>query len=69
MQTLHRGSYDDEAGVLITLHDTVLPESGLQPTGKHHEIYLSDPRRVAASKLRTMLRQPVARMTSASPGH
>jgi hypothetical protein len=28
-------------------------------SGKHHEIYLNDPRRVDASKLRTILRQPV----------
>jgi hypothetical protein len=32
----------------------------LRPTGQHHEIYLSDARRVAPAKLRTILRQPVA---------
>ena len=34
-------------------------KSGLRMTGKHHEIYLSDSRRVEPSKLRTILRQPV----------
>jgi hypothetical protein len=32
---------------------------GLQFTGRHHEIYLSDPRRVKPEKLRTILRHPV----------
>lgn len=31
----------------------------LVPRGKHHEIYLADPRKVEAEKLRTVLRQPV----------
>ncbi len=59
VQTLHVGSYDDEAGVLAELHDEFLPAAGLRMRGKHHEIYLSDPRRVEASRLRTILRQPV----------
>lgn len=33
-------------------------------TGRHHEIYLSDPRRVEPARLRTILRQPVARVAS-----
>lgn len=59
VQTLHVGAYDDEAGVLATMHDDVIANSGLRMTGKHHEIYLSDPRRVDPSRLRTILRQPV----------
>ena len=59
VQTLHLGSYDDEADVLAELHDTFIPGAGLEMTGKHHEIYLSDPRRVDPAKLRTILRQPV----------
>jgi hypothetical protein len=47
--------------VLAELHDHYIPNAGLRMTGKHHEIYLSDPRRVGHSKLRTILRQPVAR--------
>jgi DNA-binding PadR family transcriptional regulator len=59
MQTLHIGSYDDEGPVLARLHDEVMPSSGLTFNGPHHEIYLSDPRRTAPEKLRTILRQPV----------
>lgn len=59
LQTLHLGSYTDEAPVLAELHNRVMPEAGLTFAGKHHEIYLSDPRRVAPEKLRTILRQPV----------
>lgn len=60
VQTLHIGSYDDEAEVLAELHDEFIPGAGLRMSGKHHEIYLSDARRVEPSKLRTILRQPVA---------
>jgi hypothetical protein len=41
------------------MHDEFIPSHNLAMTGKHHEIYLSDPRRVAADRLRTILRQPV----------
>lgn len=60
VQTLHLGSFDDEAPVLERMHHEFIPEHGLRMTGKHHEIYLSDPRKVAPEKLRTILRQPVA---------
>ena len=60
VQTLHVGSYDDEAPVLQQLHKEVIPARSLRETDRHHEIYLSDPRRVAPEKLRTILRQPVA---------
>ena len=59
VQTLHVGPYDAEAAVLADLHDRFIPEQGLRMTGRHHEIYLSDPRRVAPERLRTILRQPV----------
>ncbi|GAA1730080.1 GyrI-like domain-containing protein [Aeromicrobium alkaliterrae] len=59
VQTLHVGSFDDEGPVLERMHEEVVPEHGLQVTGKHHEIYLSDARRVEPSRLRTILRQPV----------
>ncbi|MCU4672661.1 GyrI-like domain-containing protein [Microbacterium fluvii] len=61
VQTLHVGSYDDEAPVLARLHDEFLPAEGLTLRGCHHEIYLNDARRTAPEKLRTILRQPVAR--------
>lgn len=60
VQTLHIGSYDDEAPVLREMHRAYIPNAGLTMIGTHHEIYLSDPRRVESAKLRTILRQPVA---------
>jgi hypothetical protein len=62
VQTLHVGSYDDETPVLDDLHHRFIPENGLRMTGRHHEIYLSDVRRVDAARLRTILRQPVERI-------
>ncbi|MGX6601464.1 GyrI-like domain-containing protein [Micromonosporaceae bacterium Da 78-11] len=59
VQTLHVGSYDDEAEVLARMHRRYLPDHGFRPAGRHHEIYLSDSRRTAPGKLRTILRQPV----------
>jgi hypothetical protein len=61
VQTLHKGPYDAEADVLAHMHDHFIPEAGLRMSGKHHEIYLSDARRVEPAKLRTILRQPVER--------
>lgn len=60
VQTLHLGSFDDEGPLLARLHDEMLPARGLRPTGHHHEIYLSDFRRVPPERRRTILRQPVA---------
>ena len=59
VQTLHRGSFDDEGPTLALLHDDFIPEHGLRMTGRHHEIYFSDFRKVEPAKLRTILRQPV----------
>ncbi|WP_454717093.1 GyrI-like domain-containing protein [Caulobacter segnis] len=59
VQALHVGSYDEEGPALEALHKRFLPDNGLAPAGLHHEIYLNDPRRTPAEKLRTLLRQPV----------
>lgn len=59
VQALHVGPYDDEAELLRHMYDVFVPAHGLAMVGKHHEIYLSDPRRVEPAKLRTILRQPV----------
>ncbi|HEX2246838.1 MAG TPA: GyrI-like domain-containing protein [Arthrobacter sp.] len=67
VQILHVGSYDDEAPVLDEMHNRFIVEGGFQMTGKHHEIYLSDPRRTVPDKLKTILRQPVARVSGGSP--
>ena len=61
VQILHVGSYDDEGPTLQRLHDEFMPQNGYEMAGKHHEIYLSDARKVAPEKLRTVLRQPVRR--------
>jgi hypothetical protein len=59
VQTLHIGSYDDEAPTIERMHEFAASQ-GLALRGKHHEIYLGDPRKVEAAKLRTVLRQPVS---------
>ncbi|MFZ1248951.1 MAG: GyrI-like domain-containing protein [Candidatus Saccharimonadales bacterium] len=59
VQTLHIGSFDDEAAILADMHERFIPDNNFEMTGKHHEIYLSDFRRVAPEKLRTILRQPI----------
>lgn len=61
VQTLHVGSYDGEGPVLERMHHEFIPDNGLVMTGKHHEVYLSDPRKTAPEKLKTILRQPVSR--------
>lgn len=62
VQIMHIGPYDEEGPVLKQMHTEFLPAHNLTFNGKHHEIYLSDPRRVAPEKLKTILRQPVRRM-------
>jgi hypothetical protein len=60
VQVLHTGPYDAE-GPKIEAMRAHAAAHGLQFRGLHHEIYLSDPRRVASSRLRTVLRHPVGR--------
>jgi hypothetical protein len=61
VQILHIGSYDDEGPTLARMHDEFIPQNGYEMAGKHHEMYLSDVRKVAPEKLKTVLRQPVRR--------
>jgi len=68
VQTLHVGSFDDEADVLAQLHDEFIPGHRLRMAGTHHEIYLSDFRKVAPDKRRTILRQPVTDDPHSSAG-
>lgn len=63
VQIMHIGSYDDEAPTLKKLHDVWLPENGLKERLKHHEIYIGDPRKTEPSNLKTVLRQPVSRVS------
>lgn len=67
VQTLHVGPYDEEGSTLARMHDETIPARGLRMTGRHHEIYLSDPRRAAPERLRTILRQPVESVAAPSP--
>jgi hypothetical protein len=62
LQLLHIGSYDDEAPKLKHLHNEYLSEHNLTLNGRHHEIYLSDPRKTATAKLKTILRQPIKQL-------
>jgi hypothetical protein len=59
VQTMQLGPYSGEGPTIRKLHEEFLPANGLNETGKHHEIYVSDPRRVAPEKLKTVIRQPV----------
>jgi len=62
VQCLHIGSYDEEPKTLKSMNDFIAG-NGLQTdtneTRRHHEIYLSDPRKTEISKLKTVLRIPV----------
>jgi len=58
VQVLHVGPYNTEPETIAAMH-AFAAEQGLTPAGLHHEIYLSDPRRAAPEKLKTLLRQPV----------
>jgi len=58
VQMLHVGPYNKERETLAVMKEFT-EEQGLQFHGWHHEIYLSDPRRVAPERLKTILRHPV----------
>jgi hypothetical protein len=56
-QIMHIGPYSAEGPTITKLHDFI-EEQGGRLRGKHHEIYLGDPRRSAPEKLKTVIRQP-----------
>jgi hypothetical protein len=58
MQIMHTGPYSEEPATLQIMEDFIEKE-GLTRNGRHHEIYLSDPRKTAPGKMKTILRQPV----------
>lgn len=68
VQCMHIGPYDDEPKTLAKMHQFA-QENGykIDETGKrlHHEIYLSDPRRAAPERLKTVIRQPIMRLKEA----
>ena len=57
-QTLYLGPYNGEPPTIVKLH-SFIKENGYRLTGKHREIYLSDARKTAPEKLRTIIRQPI----------
>ena len=59
---MHIGSYDDEPATVAMMHEFIEQKGYvLDITEKrlHHEIYLSDARKVAPEKLRTVIRHPI----------
>ena len=64
VQTMHIGPYATELETLGRMQD-FMRENGYRDLvgngGKHHEIYLGDPRKASPEKLRTVLRHPVAK--------
>jgi hypothetical protein len=59
VQIMHIGPYSEEALTIARMF-VFLHLRGYRPRGKHHEIYLSDPRRTAPDRLKTIIRHPVA---------
>lgn len=57
-QIMHIGPYSTEQISIVELHKAIAGH-GSRPRGRHHEIYLGDPRTSAPEKLRTILRQPI----------
>lgn len=58
VQIMHIGSYQQESETIKSMNE-FLKENNLNRNGHHHEIYLTDPNKVAASKMKTILRQPI----------
>jgi len=66
VQCLHVGAYDEEPETLKLMNDYIALnglQSDLNETRRHHEIYLSDPRKTEVSKWKTVLRVPVKQLT------
>ncbi len=60
IQTMHVGPYADEPRTIERMK-AFAAENGLAYRGRHHEIYMGDPRQAAPEKLKTVLRQAVSR--------
>lgn len=58
VQTMHVGPFSDEGPTVARLHEYI-KDKGYEHAGKHHEIYLSDPRKASPDKMKTVIRQPV----------
>jgi hypothetical protein len=62
VQVMHLGPYAEETLTLRKL-DEFVAEHGLEMKDKHHEIYMSDPRRAKPQNMKTILRHPVKKQT------
>ena len=66
VQCMHIGPYDDEPATVAAMHEYA-EQNGYEPDitdmRYHHEIYLSDPRRCDASKLKTVVRHPIKKIS------
>ncbi len=58
-QIMHVGPYNTEGATIAGLH-LAIHDAGLRLRGVHHEIYISDPNRAKAGRLKTLIRQPVS---------
>lgn len=58
VQILYFGPYADEGPTIASLHQFATNQ-GYTLTGKHHEIYMNDPRKVVPEKIKTIIRQPI----------
>jgi hypothetical protein len=61
IQTLHIGPYSTEMETMLKI-DAYAAENGYRMVGRHHEIYMGDPRRAQPEKLKTILRHQVEKM-------
>ncbi len=62
VQCMHIGAFDDEPATVRAMEQFALSQGyviDLSDTRRHHEIYLSDPRKVDVSKLKTVIRHPI----------
>lgn len=60
-QVMHIGPYSAEGPIIKKLHDFI-KNKGYNLKGKHHEIYLSDPRKSAPERMKTILRHPIQKI-------
>jgi hypothetical protein len=61
VQSMHLGPFSEEGPVIERMHQYAF-DQGYELRGKHHEIYLSDPRRTPQEKFRTVIRQPIKKV-------
>jgi len=59
-QIMHLGPYSEEGPTIRRLHEFI-QEEGYSMRGRHHEIYMSDPRRSKPENIKTIIRQPIER--------